>query len=65
MAAISRSRASRRSGSAVLEAAGDRVAGLRLAFGDFQVAGADRAGLPGDLEAFTAGQRTDVRRPKP
>jgi peptidase M23-like protein len=41
------------------------AAGLPLAFSDFQVAGADRAGLPGNLEAFTAGQRTDVRRPKP
>jgi hypothetical protein len=35
---------------------GDRVAaGLPVAFDHFQVAGADRAGLPGNLEAFTAG----------
>jgi hypothetical protein len=41
------------------------AAGLPLAFSDFQGVGADRAGLPGNLEAFTAAQRTDVRRPKP
>jgi murein DD-endopeptidase MepM/ murein hydrolase activator NlpD len=33
------------------------AAGLPVAFDHFQVAGADQAGLPGNLEAFTAGSR--------
>jgi hypothetical protein len=33
------------------------AAGLPMAFDRFQVAGADQAGLPGNLEAFTAGSR--------
>jgi hypothetical protein len=31
-----------------------------MAFGHFQVAGADQSGLPGNLETFTVAQRTDV-----
>jgi murein DD-endopeptidase MepM/ murein hydrolase activator NlpD len=39
------------------------AAGPPVAFDHYQVAGADHTGLPGNLEAFTAGQRTEVRRP--
>jgi hypothetical protein len=43
---------------------GDRVAaGLPVAFDHYQVAGAGQTGLPGNLEAFTAGQRAEVRSP--
>jgi hypothetical protein len=39
------------------------AAGLPMAFDHYQAAGAGQSGLPGNLEAFTAGQRTEVRRP--
>jgi hypothetical protein len=39
------------------------AAGLPMALDHYQAAGAGQSGLPGNLEAFTAGQRTEVRRP--
>ena len=36
------------------------AAGLPMAFDHFQIAGADRSGLPGNLEPFTAAQPTAV-----
>jgi hypothetical protein len=39
------------------------AAGLPLAFDHYQAAGTGQSGLPGNLEAFTAGQRTEVRSP--
>ena len=39
------------------------AADLPVAFDHYQVAGAGQTGLPGNLEAFTAGQRTEARSP--
>ena len=36
------------------------AAGLPMAFDHFQIAGADRSGLPGNLEPFTTARPTDI-----